>query len=193
LSGLNRASCSVLIYPCSGLIFPLSVLFVVLTYYGIVNYWFTKPNIIMYHKKLWTVLLGAGMLFTVSCKKSDPPASPVLTFTALLTGSNEVPINTSTATGSATVFFNNDTKILTLTANYTGMTATNAHIHNAAAGTNGPVVFPLGTAPFSSPISFTSTALTATQETDLKANNYYVNIHSAAFPGGEIRGQLIRQ
>lgn len=147
----------------------------------------------MLQKKLWTVLLGTSLLMAAACKKSDPPASSIITFAALLVGANEVPANLSTATGSATALFNNDTKILTLTANFTGMTPTAAHIHNAAAGTNGPIVFGLGAAPFSTPISFTSTALTSTQEADLKANNYYVNIHSAVFPGGEIRGQLIRQ
>ena len=76
--------------------------------------------------------------------------------------------------------------------NYSGVTATNSHIHKGAAGVSGGVVFGF-TSPITSPVNYTSVALDAAQEADLNANLYYVNIHSAAFPGGEIRGQLIKQ
>ena len=72
------------------------------------------------------------------------------------------------------------------------MTVTAAHIHKGSVGIAGGVVFPF-TAPITSPINYTSVALDATQEADLNANMYYVNVHSAANPGGEIRGQLIKQ
>ena len=71
------------------------------------------------------------------------------------------------------------------------MTATNGHIHKGAVDASGSPVFPF--ASFTSPINYTSVALTAEQEADLNAGLYYVNLHSAAFPGGEIRGQLIKQ
>lgn len=148
----------------------------------------------MRYKSLLLALIGSGALLTMGCSKSDPaPPDPNITFVGTLSGSNEVPSNTSTATGSVTVTFNNDTKVLTLTATYNGLTPTAAHIHNGAAGVNGPVVFPLGAAPFTSPVSLTTVALTTAQESDLKANNYYVNFHTTAFPGGEIRAQLIKQ
>jgi CHRD domain len=148
----------------------------------------------MQYKSLLMALIASGSLLTTSCSKSDPaPPNPNITFTATLSGANEVPANASTASGAATVTFNNDTKILTLTATFTGFTPSAAHIHNGAVGANGPVVFPLGTAPFTSPVNLTTVALTTAQETDLKANNYYVNFHSTTFPGGEIRGQLIKQ
>jgi hypothetical protein len=128
-----------------------------------------------------------------SCDKDDdpPPADPNLTFKATLTGASEVPANASTATGNATLRFDTLTKIFTLSVTYSGVTATNGHIHKGAIGVSGPVVFPFSS--FTSPISYTSAALDATQEADLKANLYYVNIHSAAFAAGEIRGQLIKQ
>jgi hypothetical protein len=72
------------------------------------------------------------------------------------------------------------------------MTATASHIHKGAVGVSGDVIFGF-TPPITSPISYTSVALDATQEADLNANLYYVNIHSTAFPAGEIRGQLIKQ
>jgi hypothetical protein len=143
-----------------------------------------------YFKLLVIVFIFSGLL---SCSKSSGPAAidPNVTYLATLSGASEVPANASTATGTATLIFNSTTKIFSITVTYTGVTATNGHIHKAAAGVSGGVIFPFSS--FTSPISYTSAALDATQEADLGANLYYVNIHSAAFPGGEIRGQLIKQ
>lgn len=143
-----------------------------------------------YIKLLVIVFIFSGLL---SCSKSSGPAAvdPNVTYLATLSGASEVPANASTATGTATLIFNSTTKIFSITVTYTGVTATNGHIHKAAAGVSGGVIFPFSG--FTSPISYTSAALDATQEADLGANLYYVNIHSAAFPGGEIRGQLIKQ
>lgn len=142
------------------------------------------------------IFLGIAMLSTgiFSCSKSDsstPAPDPNTTFKATINGASEVPANASTATGTATLTFNTVTKVFSITVNYTGLTATNSHIHKGAAGVSGSVIFPFS--PFTSPITYTSAALDATQEADLNANLYYVNVHSAAFPGGEIRGQLIKQ
>jgi CHRD domain len=128
-----------------------------------------------------------------SCSKSDPAPvpDPNVTFKATLSGASEVPANASAATGTATLTFNTTTKIFSLTVTHSIATATNGHIHKAAAGASGGVIFPFSS--FTSPIAYTSVALDATQEADLNANLYYVNIHTAAFPGGEVRGQLIKQ
>ncbi len=114
----------------------------------------------------------------------------VISFYADLKGSNEVPPNSSTASGNTIATFNKDTKILTVVTSYSGMTVTAGHIHKGAAGSTGDAVFPFTTT--ASPIMFTSSALNAGQETDLMANLYYVNLHSTAYPDGEIRGQLIK-
>lgn len=129
----------------------------------------------------------------VSCGKDDPIVpDPNVTFLATLTGAAEATPNTSTATGTATLVFNTTTKIFTLTVTHTVAAPTNGHIHKAAIGVAGPVVFPFTS--FTSPINFTSGVLDATQEADLNANLYYVNIHSAApYTAGEIRGQLLKQ
>ena len=137
------------------------------------------------------VLLFLGF---ISCSKSSDPTptpNPNISFLATLNGASEVPVNPSTASGSATLIFNSTTKIFTLTVTYSGTTATAGHIHKGAVGVSGGVIFPFSS--LTSPISYTSVALDATQEADLLANLYYVNIHSAAYPGGEIRGQLIKQ
>ncbi len=138
----------------------------------------------------------AAVLFMVgfiSCNNDDddpPTPNPNVTFLATLNGTSEVPSNPSTATGTATVTFNSSTKILTLTANHNVAAPTAAHIHVGGPTVSGPPVFTLTT---TSPITYTSPALTAQQEADLRANLYYVNIHTATYTGGEIRGQLIKQ
>jgi hypothetical protein len=142
-------------------------------------------NNIMKHFALVGICLLA---FTLGCKDKEEVISPEKKVTATLGGAAEVPANASTASGKAEGTFNNDTKELKLTVTYQGITPTAWHIHKAAAGTNGSVVFDFGTT-FTSPFVFTKT-LTAEQETDLKAGLYYVNLHSATYKGGEIRGQL---
>lgn len=140
---------------------------------------------------LLLTVIGIG-----SCKKNDPtPASTttIVTFTATINGSSETPSNASSATGTANFTYNTVTYVLSGTVTFSGITPISAHIHKGAVGVPGGVIFPLGTAPFTSPVSFTSVPLDATQMADLMANLYYVNIHSTAFPGGEIRGQLIKQ
>ena len=122
---------------------------------------------------------------------SSGSSSTVTTYKATLNGASEVPANSSTATGTANLVYNNSSKTFNITVTYTGMTATNAHIHKGAVGVSGPPVFPFTS--FSSPIYFTSTTLDATQIIDLGSNLYYVNLHSTAYPDGEIRGQLIKQ
>ena len=127
----------------------------------------------------------------VSCNDNNSNSSPsITTFTATLDGASEVPVNNSTATGTATLTFNNTTKIFSITVTHNIASPTNGHIHMGAVGVSGAPVFPFTS--FTSPINYTSIALTATQEADLMANLYYVNIHTAAFTGGEIRGQLIK-
>ena len=116
-----------------------------------------------------------------------------IAFTATLNGANERPNPVaSAATGSSIASYNVSTKILSITTNYTGLTPTAGHLHTGAPNVSGPVTFGFP-APLTSPIVFNTPVLTATQESDLLQNLYYVNLHTPAFPGGEIRGQLIKQ
>jgi hypothetical protein len=145
-------------------------------------------------KQITYALLFLAVIGIGSCKKnSTTPASTTVNFTATLNGTSETPSNTSIATGTANFTYNTTTYILSGTVTFTGITPTGAHIHKGAVGVAGSVIFPLGSSPYTSPISFTSVALDATQRADLMVNSYYVNIHSIAFPAGEIRGQLIEQ
>ncbi len=113
-------------------------------------------------------------------------------FKAILNGASERPNpNTSTATGSSIASFNITTKILNISTIYTGITPVAGHIHTGAATVAGPIIF--GFPALTPPIVFTTIPLTTVQEADLIANLLYVNLHTAAFPGGEIRDQLIKQ
>ncbi|UOK41880.1 MULTISPECIES: CHRD domain-containing protein [Flavobacterium] len=143
---------------------------------------------------LVVALFTLGM---VSCSDDNddymaPTPSNTITFKATLNGLNEVPPNASTATGNATLTFNNTTKIFTIKVTHNVETPTNGHIHLGDVGVSGLPVFPFPSS--TSPINFTSRALTAEEEADLKAELYYVNIHNEApYEGGEIRGQLLKQ
>jgi hypothetical protein len=142
-------------------------------------------------KQFFAVLAMAFIMVGVSSCKKDDVAVTTVTYKATLSGASEVPAVATTATGTATLTYDTATKIFKLSATYSGLTATGAHIHKGAVGASGGVAFALD--PFTSPISFTSPALDATQLADLTAGLYYINVHTDANKGGEIRGQLIKQ
>ena len=133
------------------------------------------------------VTIGALVLVSVTSFSSLSHAQS-LSYTAALSGANEVPANTSTATGNTLVTINPTTGVVNwnTSSSIPQASATGHHIHRGAAGTNGLVV-----------INFTSAyAGTATVTTALAAEivgnpgGFYVNLHTQAFGGGEIRAQL---
>ena len=109
-----------------------------------------------------------------------------------LKGSNEVPPNSSPAFGKAEATLNTETKVLTWTVTYKDLTgpAVGAHFHGPSEpGKNAGIVLPFKTV--QSPIEGTST-LSDTQVADLLAGKWYANIHTAANPGGELRGNMVK-
>lgn len=134
------------------------------------------------------LVLGSG---SFAC--SDDDDDPIVTdkkynYNVALTGAKEVPANASTATGTFVGSYVKSTRVLSFTLTYSGLTPTDWHIHKGTPDVSGPVEIGLGPV-VPSPLTSTVT-LTPAQETDLLNGIFYVNIHSAAFPGGEIRGQL---
>lgn len=112
---------------------------------------------------------------------------------ATLDGKSEVPPNTSSATGTADLDYDAASKKLSWTVTYSGLSgpATAAHFHGPAeAGKNAGVAVPIPNAA-SSPVKGEAT-LTDAQAADLLGGKYYINIHTAANPGGEIRGQVTK-
>ncbi len=115
------------------------------------------------------------------------------TFSMTLTGTQEVPGNTSAATGDVQVTLNKTTGAILVTGAFSNLTtnATAAHIHGpAAVGSTAPVIVPL-TVPSATSGTVTGQATMSTvQMTDMLNQMTYVNIHSEMFPDGEIRAQI---
>ena len=119
-------------------------------------------------------------------------ASNATALSAKLSGANEVPSNTSAGTGMLDASLDKQTNVLTWTVTYAGLTGPvkAGHFHGpAAAGANAGVALGFSGS-VESPIKGTAT-LTAAQAADAMAGKWYVNLHTAANPGGEVRGQVM--
>ena len=117
----------------------------------------------------------------------------VLTFAAAPSGLEVMPVSDSVATAQADITVNIATGDIQGTLTTSGITATAAHIHDAFAGVNGPVLVPLDQDAID-PAIFTvagGSILDSAGIDRLLAGALYVNVHSAAAPGGEIRGQIL--
>jgi hypothetical protein len=112
---------------------------------------------------------------------------------AALSGANEVPAVTTTASGNGVLALDPATGQIRGFVKTTGITGTAAHIHEAAAGVAGPVIIPLAETPTGSGfwIVPAGQTLTASQVASFNAGNLYFNVHSTANPGGEIRSQIV--
>jgi hypothetical protein len=138
-------------------------------------------------RHLWiasAVLAGAAL---AGCH-SMPEAPKMPSYTATLAPGAGI---TSTGKGAGTFTYDPATHTLTYNVTYDGLTgpAAAAHIHGPAdPGANAPPVVPFANA--ASPITGTAT-LTDAQAADLAAGKWYVNVHTAANRGGEIRGQIV--
>ena len=141
-----------------------------------------KPSMKMTRASL-TGIAAAGVLVMAGCAGMEGGGANLT-----LSGAQEVPAVTTAATGSGTITVNAD-KSVSGSITTTGIAAVAAHIHTGAPGQNGPVIIPLT----QSGGTFTVPAgakLTDAQYDLYKAGNLYVNVHSAAHKGGEIRTQL---
>ena len=113
----------------------------------------------------------------------------------LLSGVQEVPPNGSGASGVSVAIIEPETRFISAQTVTTGVVGTAAHIHQAANAVTGSVIVPQSESTPGSGIwtSASGAALTPAQYDDLFKGNLYFNVHSAAFPGGEIRGQIVVQ
>jgi hypothetical protein len=135
-----------------------------------------------------TIILSA-MMFSIT-------AAAAPQFSVYLNGRQEVPANNSPGSGTCMVTLNATETQVSVECRYRNLSSnvTGAHIHdNGPVGVNGPIRFDFsftgGTTGTIGPLVFNTTPA---QVADMRANKWYINIHTSNFPGGEIRGQVKR-
>jgi hypothetical protein len=138
-----------------------------------------------------TRTIATGIACAALLALASPAMAETMNFKADLNASNEVPPNDSKGTGSVTATYDSASKKLSWKGSYSGLTgpATAAHFHAGEKGKNGGVAIPI--APATSPLEGSAT-LNDQQAADLMAGKLYVNVHTAAHKGGEIRGQMTK-
>jgi CHRD domain-containing protein len=144
-------------------------------------------------RSLWLSSVSVAALLAAGCAQESaqqqmasaaPSGSNVM-----LSGNQEVPPVSTAATGSGTITVLMDRSV-SGSVTTSGVAGSAAHIHLAASGQNGPVIVPLnktGDNVWSVPPAI---RLNDAQYEAYRLGNLYVNVHSAANPGGEIRGQI---
>lgn len=151
-------------------------------------------------------LFLAFVLVISACENDDEDSKVVKFENVTLSGANERPtVVNSPGTGTLNATYDRGTKMITYTITWSNTTApvTAMHFHNAiptatlpATAVAGNVVIGIagtGTpATYTSPVTGTTRELTPDEETALLAGNWYLNLHTSEYPGGELRGQLMR-
>lgn len=135
------------------------------------------------------LVLGSLMLAAAAASGCAGMLRPGMGSTVSLSGAQEVPPVTTSASGTMRYSVASD---MTLTGRVetTGVVATAAHIHEGAAGANGPVIIPLNRTSANGWAVPPGARLTEAQHRKFKSGELYVNVHSEAHKAGEIRAQL---
>ncbi|HUR10196.1 MAG TPA: CHRD domain-containing protein [Flavitalea sp.] len=113
-----------------------------------------------------------------------------------MSGANEIPAKTGSGNGSINIDYNQSTRILTYTVTWNSLSGpvTGMHIHGSADKfTNAPILQNFSGYPTTQSGTYTGTVLVdgvVIKEEDLFRGGFYINIHTALNPGGEIRGQI---
>jgi Cu/Zn superoxide dismutase len=157
-------------------------------------------------------LFANALIITVALGLPACESDPQEKYVAELRGSNEVPANNSTAVGRVVLLVSRDASYAEYSVEASGLSAgiQGGHFHRAPAGTNGGVVLSFffnssgvatnavtpGTTDLEINKAIARTITKAQLDpilADLRAGNLYANVHTPTYPGGEIRGQLVRQ
>jgi hypothetical protein len=169
----------------------------------------------MQHRSFALVFIAAVVAIAACGESTKPtPVSKIVTFKATLNGASEIPANASAGTGTFTATLDTSTNVFTYDLTFTGLSAnvSNGHIHGPALATasSGTTInfntlagatFSFGLQAGTGRGTATLTAanqITAAMNGDslkklLFAGLTYANIHTTALPGGEIRGQILKQ
>ena len=140
-----------------------------------------------------------------ACSLDGTSPGQSATYVAALTGVREVPSVVTTASGRATFKLTGNTVAYAVAASGFTTALTVGHVHFGGSGVVGPVIVPFtiaaqtgavatGSIDLSEPITFNNITISGDSlRTLFETGQAYVNLHTAAFPGGEIRGQIVRQ
>jgi hypothetical protein len=132
---------------------------------------------------------AAGALFAGS-----PALAKTTHLSLVLAGKSETPPNTTMGTGKGTVTYDDETMEMSWNITFSGLTgdATAAHFHGPAKpGVAAGVAVGIKDKPIESPLIGSAT-LTPEQAQQLLAGMWYFNVHTAANPAGEVRGQVVK-
>ena len=138
--------------------------------------------------------LGTGLAAGVAgivLMAALPVAAETLTYKIALSPSNEVPPVPTRATGSADVTYDTVTRVVTWNITHSGLSgaATAAHFHGPGTPLENAPVIVVFNGSLNSPFKGSAT-LTPDEATQFLAGRWYINIHTPAYPGGELRGQI---
>ncbi|MGN6214839.1 CHRD domain-containing protein [Parafilimonas sp.] len=145
---------------------------------------------------VFTIIVATIICFCACSKDHDNPDNNSIKFSTSLDQSQETPPTGEAGTGSCTATYDKNTNELKYTLTWSGLTGapTAMHFHKADIGEPGDVEIPItGFAASTSGTLEASAIVDEDEEEDLLEDKFYVNIHTAAHTGGEIRGQMIKQ
>jgi hypothetical protein len=138
-------------------------------------------------RRVW-LPLGAALIFATAPFGSYSSIAAAADIKVTLAGDQEVPPVKGAGSGTGTIVVGAD-KSVSGSVTTTGIAGTAAHVHEAAPGKNGPVIIPLTKSGDTYAVP-AGAKLTDAQFASFQAGNLYVNVHTAANPDGELRGQL---
>lgn len=145
-------------------------------------------------RKIVLALMALGALLSVAsfAGREDAAQAAVVTFEARAVGAEENPPVTGVGTAFIRYTFDDVTRKLTYFVTVSGLNAESvigAHLHRGARGVNGPIIYPLSNTGF---IQVSGEVTIAEADmADIRAGNFYFNVHSKEFPGGFARAQFI--
>lgn len=142
-------------------------------------------------KKL--LLIGTAALALAGCETVNRVANDIVAnnFAAVLTGANEVPAGDPDGAGTANISINDATNQVCTHLEVRNIGAvTAAHIHRGTAGVNGPPVINLDAPDDNDSDDCDTVADALIDELRNAPGRFYVNVHTAQYPGGAIRGQV---
>lgn len=147
----------------------------------------------MIGKKILVAVGAPALLAGALVLAAGTAVAATSSFSATLNGTNESGGGDPTATGSVTVSVNTTSGQVCATVKSDIVGAVAMHVHQGAAGVNGPVVIPLDATKINAGASCATASVALAAQIVANPSGFYFNVHTPAFPGGAIRGQLAAQ